>query len=238
MGSFIITNTPAEDAIAVETSQLLPLSTADYTIGIDGFNKLFTLSAEYIWGVDKSNSILVLPAYPDEVVNYGARSSVNPTQTFQRCITYQTVRREPGAIGGEATGPFEGRKEWKPRLRDTQYNEETEKYVEIYGQRFDNLVQFDCWSKSNEESQEILNWLETFLIGYAWFFKKCGVQEMFYFRSGRFTWGTSEEEAVSMWRNPLKVRSLVWFIRTEDLYAVEKGKIERIDVNITLNIPI
>lgn len=215
-----------------------PLSKADHSIGIEGFNKLFSIVAEAVWKEEKGSDLIVLPAYPDEIINYGAKSTVNPANTFNQCITYQTIRREPGAIGGDATGPFEGRKEHKPRQRDTYYDDEMKEYVEIHGQRFDNLVQFDCWSKSNEEANEMLYWLEGFLLGYAWYFKKSGVQEMFYFRSGRFTWGTSEEEAVSMWRNPLKVRSLVWFIRTEDLFAVIRGKIEKIIVNITLSTPL
>jgi hypothetical protein len=235
---FVLENTVDESTGISGTGDynitLPPLFKSEFSLGIDGFTRLFTLVAESVYKQDTGRDIKVLPAYPDEIVNYAARSGNNPVSNFQECITYQIIRREPGAIAGDATGPFEGRKEIKPRLRETVYDTSSGNYVEVHGQRFDNLVLFDCWTKSNDEADMMRRWLENFMVVYTGFFKRCGVQEMLYFRSGRFTWGTNEEEAMSMWRNPLKVRSVVWFVRTEDLFTVVRGKIEKVQVTISV----
>ena len=229
----------ASDGDSIIDVDLTKRLVADGAVGIWGYNRMFTLAAEHVYTRDKNETIIVAPAYPDELISLDvAKSSINPASAMSKYITYQVVRREPSGMTGKITAPFEGGKEWKPRLRHTYKDETTGEWVEIYGHRFDNLVQYDLWAKSAQEADLLLEWTETFLGGYAYFFKQNGIQEMFYFRSGRFAFGTTEDEAMTMWRNPFKVRSLVWFIRTEELYARIRDSITKIEVHITMHINI
>jgi hypothetical protein len=238
MGSVMVEST-ASDGHSIINMDLTKRLVADGAIGIWGYNRMFTLVGEHVYNRDKGEEIIILPAYPDELITPDtARNNINPASAMKKYITYQVVRREPSGMIGKIGAPFEGGKEWKPRLRHTYKDETTGEWVEIYGQRFDNLVQYDLWAKSSQEADLLLEWLECFLNGYSFFFKENGVQEMFYFRSGRFAFGTTEEEAMTMWRNPFKVRSLVWYIRTEDIYAKIRDSITQIQIHLTMHINI
>ena len=177
-----------------------------------------------VYAADNGNAeLVVLPAYPDELLNIGDSSTGNPTGHLPATITYQIIRREPGTIGNH---PFDPGKVIKPTYREVLPRED--EYIQLWGQWFDNLIQLDCWSTSNGEADQLVEWLEGFLVQYAFYFKEKGLQEMYYFRGGRFTWGTTEEEAMTRWRNPFKVRSMTYYVRTEKLWWKDLYKIKEI----------
>lgn len=174
---------------------------------------------------DNNNQTLeLLAAYPNDFVTTQSVSTEIVNQ-FVNTITYQIIRREPATLGD---APFQARKDWKPRYRETKLVTPTEA-IEIKGQWFDNMVQFDCWTRSNKEADDLVEWFEEFMILYTFYFKKyVGVQEMFYYRGGRFTFGTTEDEAMVRWRNPFKVRSCTYYFRTEKLWFIDLGVIQKI----------
>jgi len=177
----------------------------------------------------------VLPAYPSEFITAADMDINNLRGRFVKTITYQVVRREPGTTRDH---PFDAPKYIKPTIREqVRLEEETqdgEDYIEIKGQWMDNLVQLDCWCLTNKEADELMEWLEAHLVIFAGYYKELGVQEMYYFRGGRFTWGTTEEEAMVRWRNPLKVRSMTEYVRTEDLWGRNLYSIKQIIEEIVI----
>lgn len=208
-----------------------PRLKADANVSIYGFLREFQRVVPAVYALEHSgNAIVVRAAYPDEFILQGSPSNENPASEFIDTITYQVVRREPGSLQDR---PFDAKRDLKPRIRETQRVTTTDgEFIEIRAQWFDNLVQFDTWTKSNEEADAFIEWLEKFMVRYAGYFKLKGVQEMFYFRGGRFSWGTSEEDAMQRWRNPFKVRSATYFVRTEALWYLNRDEIERIIVTL------
>lgn len=180
--------------------------------------------APLIYADENGNAeLVVLPAYPTDLINTSESSTYNPAGGFPSTITYQIIRREPGTIGNH---PFDPRKIIKPTYREVLPRDD--EYIQLWGQWFDNLIQLDCWSTSNGEADQLIEWLEEFLLKYTFYFKEMGVQEMYYFRGGRFTWGTTEEEAMVRWRNRFKVRSMTYYVRTEKLWYKDLYKIREI----------
>jgi hypothetical protein len=201
------------------------------------FVREFGRVAPQVYMSEKNRTLVVVPAYPAEIIEQTSISSERlpgrPTGKIEDTITYQIIRREPAAVTNRPTEPFQGGAEHKPRSREVQ--ETNDGHIEIKSQRFDNLVQFDCWCISNSEADELIEWLEKFLVKYTFYFKQMGIVEMWYWRGGRFTWGTTEEEAMVRWRNPLKVRSLTYFARTEVIWYINLDEIEQIIIALEVD---
>ena len=206
-----------------------PRTVARRNISIYDFINEFGRIAPIVYALNNNNARLdVVPAYPDELVVPSTGTIHNPAGGFTDTITYQIIRREPASLKDK---PFQSEKEIKPRVRDIRSTDDGA--VEILGQWYDNLVLFDCWTTSNAEADDLLQWLEDFLFKFTGYFKSIGIQEMLYFRSGRFTWGTTEEEAMTRWRNPFKVRSLTYYVRSEKLWYINRYEIEEIIVTLS-----
>jgi len=82
--------------------------------------------------------------------------------------------------------------------------------IEVRGQWFDNLVQFDCWSTSNQEANALIFWLEDFLELYTPVLKQNGIGEMLY-------WQRLQDQTIERWRNDIENRTLQYYFRTEKL---------------------
>jgi len=211
-----------------------PRLRASGNISIYNFFRTFSRAARVVYPKDivdrdgVGKELRVVSAYPDDLLEYAPGTEVNPAGSFIDTITFQITRREPAAIRDK---PFSTDKGIKPRFMDYASVGESEA-IEMRTQRFDNIIQLDCWTRSNKESDQMMEWLEGFLVKYASFFKDMGIVEMYYYRGGRFTWGTSEEEAMDRWRNPFKVRSVSWYIRSERLWTIDHNEIEELRISL------
>lgn len=183
--------------------------------------------------------IAYVPSYPDYLLTDEDESYIADTkQAPKKIITYQTIRSEPGKI---STGPpFQGTgvKELKYRVREQLFLDplfrkdiddpaEKLRYFKSEGQWYDNLVQFDLWTKTNYEAEEFIEWFENFLDKYRGMFKELGMQEMLYYRRVR-------DDSIIKWKNKLTVRSLIYYFRTEKLKITEIRPIKRINVTTNL----
>jgi len=171
------------------------------------------------------------PAYPDLIIGnssykYSKPGYVpdRPVDQFQDTITWKVIRREPGTLDGPA---FSARKEVKPRTRDSNLRHPTSrnKLVDVMGQWFDNIVQFDCWAKTNTEAEALVEWFEDFMLLYTGHFMRFGISKMHYWR--RF-----EDQEVLKWANPLHVRSVAYYVRTEKLHEVVKSRMRQITIRL------
>jgi hypothetical protein len=147
-------------------------------------------------------------------------------ETWRDTITYRVQRREPGSLQAH---PFDGRKEIKPRVRQTIPDPDHPNFhVAIYGQWFDNLIQFDCWSTTNHGADSLISWFEDFMFRYTWVWKKNGVQEMLYMNRGM-------DENISRWRDDITNRTLVYYFRTEKITPVRLYDFSQFDIYVQLN---
>ena len=179
-----------------------------------------------------SGDIAYLPAYPDYVLTHSDESKIGDSRTApDKIITYFTIKSEPGSLSGK---PFGGTQEIKPRIREQLFLDplfrkdiddpaENLKYYKTTGQWFDNLVQFDLWTKTNYEAEEFIEWFEDILDRYRGMFKELGMQEMVYYRRVR-------DDSLMKFENKFSVRSLIYFFRTEKVKVTEIRPIKRINI--------
>ena len=168
--------------------------------------------------------------------SYKAAPHITP-----KVITWGTVRKEPGTVGGR---PFSGTQELKPRVREciavftpetsrwindsTALSTELTKFVRIRAQVFDNLVQYNCWSLSNYQVEELKEWFEIYMETYRGMFREAGTNEIIFNRQVR-------DDSMTQLNNGYHVRSVLYYVRTERVLIDTLSPITRIDVNIDVN---
>jgi len=191
--------------------------------------------------------LIFCPDFPDDLLpeeqNIAAGDLKSAEQVKKKIITWGVVRKEPGTVGGP---PFRGTQEIKPRNREfvAIFENDIKKYigpnaapsfiakygklmkfVEIKGQVFDNLVQYNIWSKSNYEVEQMCDWFEEYMLTYTGMFREAGIVEMVF-------WNRIRDDTIIQIKNGYHVRSLLYYIRTEKLNLNTILPIERIDLDV------
>jgi len=141
---------------------------------------------------------------------------MNPTVTW----TIKSV--EPGSLGAIGNS----KKEWKPRIRESVKDPLVPGYtVDIYGQFFDNIVQFDCWSNDPRTSDRLVRWFEQFVRLYTRFLRKEGLNQLLF-------WQRPEDSSNQTWRQAYSVRGIQYLIRTEQITASYQRDILQINISV------
>ena len=163
--------------------------------------------------------------YPDALLNNPSANSEGTVATpppIVPTVTWSLKVKEPAGYGK----PFDSRKELKPRLRESTKDPYVPGYtVEIWGQSFDNVVQFDAWTSGFKLSERLLTWMEQFMKLYADFIRRQGIQNMFF-------WRRPEETQVNTWRQQMPVKSSQFYFRTEEIEARYLRDILKIDLSL------
>jgi hypothetical protein len=163
-------------------------------------------------------------ASPNEINANNSGDELNSPPMIPE-ISWFIQTKEPAGIGGSAFSP---RKEYKSRLRDTVKDPVVDGYtVEIYGQWFDNIVQFDAWYANNRATENLAEWFEQFMRHHNWMLRKYGVNQSFF-------WKRIVDETKQQWRQPVWKRSIQYYFRTEQLEAVYQRDLLKLDFNIEL----
>jgi hypothetical protein len=148
-----------------------------------------------------------------------------PAADWRDTVVYRVKRREPGTI---AKHPFDPPTEIKPRIREYRTDPDHPGcHIMVMGQWFDNLIQFDCWSKFNNRSDDLVEWFEDFMYKYTWVWKKNGVNEILY-------WMRTTDEESSKWRNDLAVRTVIYYFKTEKIVTIKEYDFKQIDLYLEL----
>jgi len=149
-----------------------------------------------------------------------------PLEQWKDTIIYRVKRREPGTISKH---PFDPPTEIKPRIREYIVDiDHPGCHVVVMGQWFDNLIQFDCWSKYNNRADDLIEWFEDFVYKYIWVWKKNGVNEILY-------WMRNTDEESSKWRNDLAVRNVIYYFKTEKIVTIKEYDFRQIDLFLELD---
>lgn len=163
--------------------------------------------------------------YPESLLNIpsanqeGILKNIPP---IHPTITWSLKVVEPGGLGK----PFDSRKEFKPRLRESTKDPFVMGYtVEIYGQWFDNIVQFDAWSNGTRTTDRLITWMEQLLKLYTGYLREKGISNMFF-------WKRDSEGQNSTWRQTVPVKGTQFYFRTEELEAVYQRDILKIDISL------
>lgn len=174
---------------------------------------------------DQNNYIRFDHEFPEALLN---ATSANPEGILKNIpsihptITWSLKTVEPGGLGK----PFDSRKELKPRLRESTKDPFVPGYtVEIFGQWFDSIVQFDSWSSGFRTTERLLTWMEQMLKLYAGYLRQRGITNMFF-------WKRPEETQTNIWRQSVGVKGTQFYFRTEELEAVYQRDILKIDLSL------
>jgi hypothetical protein len=133
-------------------------------------------------------------------------------------ITYRVTRRTINESFGDL----------KPRHRNTiPHPNMPGEYIELYGQIFDVWVEFNIYSLSQEEADELVIELEEFLQTYAGFFKRNGVQEILFHSQGA-------DEVTTVGRVGAAKRTLFYTMRFEKIIVRFLNEIQQIAVQANL----
>jgi hypothetical protein len=161
-------------------------------------------------------------------------------------ITWGCVRSEPGTVSGT---PFRGTQELKPRERelvlvfnksdlsilqehsDNQYVEHQDKiykYIKVKGQFLDNLVQYNIWTRTTWEAEELIEWFQNdYMLPYTGMFREAGINELIFQRRIR-------DDTLMQRKNGFHLRSILYYIRTEHILNETIMPINRVDVDVNV----
>jgi len=159
-------------------------------------------------------------------------------------ITWGCVRTEPGTVSGT---PFRGTQEIKPRERELVlvFNKEYEsilsensdnkfitignkihKYIKVKGQFFDNLVQYNSWTRTSWEAEELIEWFQKdYMLPYTGMFREAGINNLIFQRRVR-------DDTLMQIKSRFHLRSILYYIRTEHISNDTIMPINRIDVDV------
>lgn len=141
-------------------------------------------------------------------------------QPFVDLITYKVRTQQPGGL----QGPFSSKRERTFHHRETVKNDENPQEVyDVYGRRMDNLVQFDIWGSNGRSAEARASWFMNVMQLITGSIMRQGVGKILF-------WGRLEDDTVTKWRSDVAVRSLRYYIRTEEIQLMSAGKIRGIDV--------
>ena len=171
--------------------------------------------------------LIIAPSWPQYLLPYTddyKKTMDNPTKYFKNTLTYMITREEPGSVGGDKQ-PFGDRREVTPRLREVIKQQNGVKSDIIYGQWFDTLVQFDLWTLTNFEAENLAVWFKRFMQNYRDFFKHMGLSEILF-------WWRGVDRAVDSIKNNLHRRTLVYFLRTEEISKESDYNLKEIKIQL------
>lgn len=106
--------------------------------------------------------------------------------------------------------------EYKPIVREEiiEHDENNKQRIgQVYGQRFDCTVQFNIFSAENKVATKVMEKFEELMIAYAGYFKKQGVQELFF--EEQLT-----DNEYNNFRETLSVRNLRYYVQVEKLTVI------------------
>lgn len=178
----------------------------------------------------REDAIVFMPAWPKTFAktyqfkgsNLLADEKAGP---WRDTITCDLSRKEPAGMGGK---PFEGTRSVRPVHRATETYDPDPGYSVIYsGQWFDAIVQFDCWSKTNDNAERLVDWFEAFMEIYRGVFIWNGIQQLIY-------WQRTADELVTRWRDDIVNRTVQYYVRVENVAAELQRKVNSIIATIGL----
>lgn len=136
--------------------------------------------------------------------------SLDAVKTFDNSmITYKVIKRTTDL-------------ELKPRFRQG-FNNEKDESVEVWGQKFKCLVQFNIFASVYKEAEQVMEKFEEIIFSYTGFLKKNGVREILFKEH-------STDSHLDTLRETLSIRSLIYYVEIEKLTVILKEKIKEIEI--------
>lgn len=172
---------------------------------------LFSMIQETIMKTIKNKNVVFLP---DEKIR--AKLALEE-QLDKNYISYKTVNRKP-------------KDSIKPRIKtvfDEKIDSSTERIGEVKEQIQECIIQFDIYSNSYEQIEELMSLFENKMYTYTGYFKQQGVSEIFF--KGQVT-----DDKLDRFRQKTAIRSLRYYVEIAKLYVTYDDIIT--EINTTQNV--
>ncbi len=141
---------------------------------------------------------------------------------FANLVTY-TIKYQ-GPMGYKKV--FGEERARAPILRETlKVKEQPGVVYDVYTQMMDNLIQFDCWSSTGRGADNLIAWFKYFME----FMKGPIMQQGF--TKIQF-WERGVDRDVTSFRDDIAVRSLQFYVQTQEQYIVPTSLIKQIGIDI------
>jgi hypothetical protein len=164
-------------------------------------------------GITESNRVRFTEEFP-------------PTDLESVTVAYSIQSRQPAGMSGK---PFEGRKDFKPRIRGIEDHPEIPNHkIYTITQHFENEVNFTVWAETNKTANQKAMWFEDLMREYAWFFRYNGIGEVFFMKRSADIVMKEHGDG-----NLLCGRPMIYYVRTEKITLLSVPTIYRIIVNQT-----
>jgi hypothetical protein len=161
-------------------------------------------------------------AYPnsDDVNRYVTPEEIekNMTSGFIDTISFK-VKIAPAEIKGVA--------QYGPRKMQEVVDPIDGNAKVVFMEHFDNLVSFQCWTKTMERTTKLARWFRTFMRMYHSTFQLNGTQQLLFVRQ-------SEEYNVTRWRNDIVGSTLVYNVRTQEIFETSETILKHFQVSLGL----
>lgn len=146
-----------------------------------------------------------------------------PGRQEMDALTFRAGRLETGGYLNYTGGPYS----LTPQQQDPRTSTRT---IIVWGQWFDNLVQFDCWSKLNYEANTLVYWFEDFMDLYSPVLIRNGVQQLLY-------WQRQQDQTIDRWRDDIDNRTVQYYFRTEKLRVQKTPNLMNFDIRVRVARP-
>lgn len=183
---------------------------------------------------DPNTWVPLVAGYPYQKIQEASfiktRSNINDFNDFYflypfaDLVTY-TVKYQGPAGFKEAFG--------KERMRQPQYRE-TVRVEEIPGLLYeitsapmDNLIQFDCWSSTGRGADNLTAWFKYFMEFMKGSIMRQGFDKIQF-------WERGVDADVTAWRDDIAVRSIQYYVRTQEFSVVPTSLITAINAELAV----
>lgn len=143
-------------------------------------------------------------------------------------ITVEPTLTLPGMFAkGRPTKSESTTRELKKHLREIVDDPDNNGYkLLVFGQYFDNFVDFTCWSATNKEALDRAIWFENIMEEYLWLFTMSGVHSIIYQgRKNRKVKSVGDDNLI--YGYPVE-----FFIRTEKITRISEKTLEKMVINL------
>lgn len=211
--------------------QIIKNPTTGLWEGLLKFNLKQPPSVERLHALDYHTANKLVRFYhevPDEIPNpVGANLErlLKQPPSLSPTITWTIISVEPASIGQIGST----KKEWKPHLRESLKDPLVGGHtIQIYGQRIENIVQFDTWSADPRTSDRLSRWFEQFMRLYTGKLREAGIGQLLFLKRNK-------DESNQTWRQAYNTRGSQYLVQTEQLDAVYSRDILNINVSISVD---
>lgn len=100
-------------------------------------------------------------------------------------------------------------------------------YYDVASQPMDNLIQFDCWSSTTRGADNLASWFK--------YFMECMKGSIMNQGYGHIAfWERGIDKDIAAWRDDISVRSLQYYIETQEFYIVPRTLITSINFELAI----